>query len=366
MTQNNKLTRRDVLALGAGAAATLALGAAPKPKGKPKMTVTAAKLPRWRGFNLLEKFQTQWEPAKPFLESDFDMLKGWGFDFVRLPMDYRAWTKSPGEYIEAQLKEIDEAVKWGRAKGVHVNICMHRAPGYCVNPPAEKLDLWADGMDGDLARQQFAEQWQMFAERYRGLPSSQVSFDLVNEPGDIPVEKYVRAVSAAVIAIRQADPNRLVIADGLYWGNHPVPELAPLKIAQSTRGYAPMQISHYKASWMHGSDTWPAPDWPLTTSGGMDRAKLQREQIDPWRKLAAMGVGIHVGEWGAFNKTPHDVALAWMRDQLSLWKTAGWGWSLWNLRGAFGVLDSDRADVVYEDFQGHKLDRKMLEVLRQG
>jgi endoglucanase len=38
---------------------------------------------------------------------------------------------------------------------------------------------------------------------------------------------------------------------------------------------------------------------------------------------------------------------------------------MWNLRGAFGLLDSERADVQYEDFKGHKLDRKMLELVRR-
>jgi endoglucanase len=49
-----------------------------------------------------------------------------------------------------------------------------------------------------------------------------------------------------------------------------------------------------------------------------------------------------------------------------LWHEAGWGWAVWNFRGDFGVMDSGRADVAYEDFQGHKLDRKMLELLRQS
>jgi endoglucanase len=80
--------------------------------------------------------------------------------------------------------------------------------------------------------------------------------------------------------------------------------------------------------------------------------------------LASKGVGVHVGEWGAFNHTPHEVALAWMRDCLENWRTAGFGWALWNFRGAFGILDSDRTDVTYEDFHGHKLDRQMLELLR--
>jgi endoglucanase len=40
------------------------------------------------------------------------------------------------------------------------------------------------------------------------------------------------------------------------------------------------------------------------------------------------GVQVHAGEWNVFKKTPHQVALAWMEDSLSLWKDAGWGYSL--------------------------------------
>jgi endoglucanase len=87
-------------------------------------------------------------------------------------------------------------------------------------------------------------------------------------------------------------------------------------------------------------------------------------RIEPWKTLEKKGVGIHVGEWGAYNRTPHQVVLDWMRDNLELWKEAGWGWALWNFRGGFGVLDSGRKDVTYDDFKGHKLDREMLELLR--
>jgi endoglucanase len=96
-----------------------------------------------------------------------------------------------------------------------------------------------------------------------------------------------------------------------------------------------------------------------------DKARLRREYIDLYRPLVERGVQVHVGEWGVLNKTPHQAALAWMEDSLSLWKEAGWGFALWNLRGQFGVLDSGRADVAYEDYKGHKLDRQMLELLRK-
>ena len=49
---------------------------------------------------------------------------------------------------------------------------------------------------------------------------------------------------------------------------------------------------------------------------------------------------------------------------LEQWQLARFGWALWNFRGSFGLLDSGRTDVRYEDWHGHKLDREML-TLRQ-
>jgi endoglucanase len=53
-----------------------------------------------------------------------------------------------------------------------------------------------------------------------------------------------------------------------------------------------------------------------------------------------------------------------VEDCLKNWQQAGFGWALWNFRGSFGILDSGRSDVKYEDFHGRKLDREMLELVR--
>jgi endoglucanase len=199
------------------------------------------------------------------------------------------------------------------------------------------------------------------------VPNKELSFDLLNEPPDIPAETYVRVIKHLVGAIRAEDPQRLIIADGLRWGRDPVEGLVDAGIAQSTRGYDPMPVSHHKAGWVKGSDRWPEPTWPLKEGDReWNKERLRRERIAPWQALEKRGVGVHVGEWGAHNQTPHRVTLAWMRDQLALWKEANWGWALWNLRGSFGVLDSNRVDVQYEDFRGHKLDREMLNVLTES
>jgi len=373
-----RTTRRDFLRrLGAGAVLAAAGCAIDRrsresePHPLPTLASEGATPARsamhpWCGFNLLEKFRA--ERQGPFVERDFEWMAQLKFDFARLPMDYRSWTDSvdPERVDDKVLADIDQAIDWGKGYGVHVNLNLHRAPGYCVSPPAEPLDLWTSS----LAQEQFVGQWRRFAERYRGIPSERLSFNLLNEPKGMEESGYVRVMEFAIEAIRAADPMRLIVVDGLRYGRNPVPSLVDTGVAQSTRGYDPMEISHYRASWIGESDLWPEPTWPLGSNdpdGGRknrwDRKRYRAERIRPWKELEDRGVGVHVGEWGCFNRTPHAIALAWMRDLLALWREAGWGWALWNLRGPFGIVDSGRRDVAYERFDGHDLDRAMLALL---
>lgn len=357
------MKRRDFLK--AGAAAAVAITGIPLATAASKgefPEATAAKLPRWYGFNLLSLFMQH--SAEPFPERDFEWMADWGFNFVRLPMDYRCWTapEAPYVYDEKIIGRIDQAVEFGKQYGIHVSLNLHRAPGYTVAKPAEELDLWKD----EEARKRFDHQWAYFAQRYKGNPSRQLSFDLVNEPANVPGKVYAQVAARAVGAIREADPDRLIIADGMQWGREPVPELIPLGIAQSTRGYDPFPLTHYLASWAWKEGRWAEPTWPLKEGGKtFDRTWLAEDRIRPWKEIEAKGVGVHVGEWGVYNKTPANVAMAWMKDCLSLWKEAGWGWALWNFRGSFGILDSERRDVSYENFKGHQLDSQMLELLQE-
>ena len=397
----NFIDRREFIKTAATASVLGAAGFRCKQvqEGVEEEDLNASNIPRWRGFNLLEKFIVT-SRNDPFRESDFEWMAEWGFDFVRLPMSYWCWSDPNNWRLlkENYLKEIDQAVEFGRQYGVHVSLNFHRAPGYSVDRSAEEpFNLWTD----EEAQQAFDYHWKHFAERYKGIPNKYVSFNLVNEPATltnkreqvVSEETYVNVTRRVVQAIRSVDPGRLIIADGLWWARDPVPGLIDLDIVQSTRGYEPMQVTHYKASWVYGAEDWPEPTWPLQQEESAelrwassnlkdiykskiqdygiplekrwDKERLKEQLIEPWLQLQQAGVGIHVGEFGAHNRTPHKVVLSWMRDLLSLWKETGWGWALWNFRGSFGIINSNRTDVAYEDFRGHKLDRELLELLRE-
>ena len=86
----NEIPRRTFLKTAGTAAAALALPAAAA------RAATAAPgqnpLPRWRGFNLQFLYRTNQAPQAPN-EDYFRWIAGWGFDFVRLPLNYRMWLK---------------------------------------------------------------------------------------------------------------------------------------------------------------------------------------------------------------------------------------------------------------------------------
>ncbi|MCL1920745.1 MAG: cellulase family glycosylhydrolase [Kiritimatiellaeota bacterium] len=462
---------------------------------------------RWRGFNLLEMFNGRYEPFK---EDDFRWMKEWGFNFVRLPMDYRGWIKNGDweQLDEARLAWIDDAVRLGQKYGIHVQVCFHRAPGYTVAQPPEPRNLFTD----PEALRVCALHWGAFAKRYKAVPPKDLSFNLFNEPANVEDDAYLKVATELVRVIRAENPDRMVMADGVSWGSKPAKSLIPLGVAQATRGYTPMSISHYKASWINppptATPTWPPtpavtplygehkapwniplvidgpmrgtlairpgrvsgkvtlrieadgktvadhvldpkvgadgwenaehkPEWNMTqadctstlttplpanvrrlqisiaqgdwaalrdltltdgakaatltfenqwgktnpplrfagfdakapfqpATGALTGADfLQRETLAPWQEVVDAGIFVMVGEFGAHSHTPHDVTLAWLEDNLALWKKQGWGWALWNFRGSFGIMDSNRQDVDYETFNGRKLDRKMLELLRR-
>lgn len=344
-------------------------------------------LPKWKGFNLLDFFSPDPSSSRgKTTDENFKWMQDWGFDFVRIPMAYphyldidRSKNISPEDVYrinEEKVDQIDQVVSLAHKYGMHVSLNLHRAPGYCVNAGFnEPYNLWKD----QEAMDAFCFHWNMWAKRYKNTSSKKISFDLLNEPSlredmndqhskrsAVPGELYRKLAIAASDAIRKENPKHLIIADGNNVGNTVIPELKDLEIAQSCRGYNPGIISHYKAPWANRDpESLPEPKWPGQVGDRYLSRAILEEYYKPWIDLANSGVGVHCGECGCWNKTPHDVFLAWFSDVLDILSENKIGFALWEFIGSFGILDSGRADVAYEDWYGHKLDRKLLTLLQK-
>jgi aryl-phospho-beta-D-glucosidase BglC (GH1 family) len=233
---------------------------------------TAAKLPRWRGFNLPSRMNSQAKPGsrhnEPFKEETFRLIAELGFNFTRIPTDYRHWIVD-GDWLKIDeadevLRDLDRVVAWGEQYGIHISIAFVFAPGYNVVRPSAVPSLWTDAG----AQRACAHHWAMLSRRYRGISSNRLSFNLWNEPPKLEPAVHLAVVQQVVEAIRKEDPDRLIIADGRDIGKTPSPELLPLGVAQAFHCYQPGQVTHYKASWSKGSDRYPVPTWPWAVANG--------------------------------------------------------------------------------------------------
>jgi aryl-phospho-beta-D-glucosidase BglC (GH1 family) len=260
--------------------------------------------------------------------------------------------------------------------GLHVSINLHRAPGYCINAGfKEPYNLWKDAE----AQKAFYYHWEYWGKRFKNMSPDKISFDLLNEPSmredmndqyskssAVPGGIYREVAQKSLEAIRKSNPNHLVIADGNNVGNSVINEITDLPIAQSCRGYFPHYISHYQAPWVFKDpSTAPKPVWPGTIEGKKYSRESLEEYYKPWIKLVKSGVGVHCGECGCWSKTPHSIFMAWFEDLIDILTQNEIGYALWNFRGDFGILDSNRADIEYMDWYGHKLDIKLLELLKK-
>ncbi|MEE1050139.1 MAG: cellulase family glycosylhydrolase [Clostridia bacterium] len=331
--------------------------------------------PRWRGFNLQGMFSRYdkdgFNRSNGFCEDDFKMISDFGFDFVRIPVSYRIWSAvdNPFEIDERKIAPLDKSIEFGQKYGLHVNLCFHRIPGYCINHDENEIwDIWKD----DEALEAAKFQWKSMAKRYADVNTDKLSFNVLNEAESwVTQHRYHTICKQIIKEVREISPDRLFIIDGVQWGDLPPTRLFMMEMENcgySTRGYCPRGLTHYGLSEEFDKIK---PVWPgATQREDWEYFHWSRETLDKFYSMwAALGeiykVGIHCGEMGVYNKTPHNVALAWLEDVLDSLTERNIGYALWQFRGPFGIMDSDRTDAEYVNCGGHKLDKKMLDILQK-
>jgi hypothetical protein len=464
-----------------------------------------------KGFNLLGKYDIGWS-NNGFSEEEFEIVKDLGFNFVRLPLDYRTYTQTGNwdVFVDEEIAEIDKALEYGEKYGVHICICLHRAPGYCVNPasylPAnQNIDLWSDV----TAQNAFLKHWEFFATRYKDIPWEKLSFNLINEPKDIDENVYTVLMKKAIDKIQAAQPDRIIFVDGLNYSRDILSSFSDRQnVIQAIHVYDPMTVTHYKAEWVSGAESWPLPAWPMTDVNmylfGPWQSKYQSSLIlngtfpkhmevilnvkqvsvqaaleirldnnvvytksficgaDPgqdwtqiistqwgyqnisnkdygvtlpasgskltfsitsgdwvsfnkltlktgsgnieiipanteWgikqseyaltsdgkitdlagnpvvplgglvKKLEAaesQNIPVMVQEFGVYNKTPHKVTLDYLTDVVKVFNKYQIGYTMWNMIGSMGIINSGRDDCPYEIYKGKSLDRQMTSIIQ--
>ena len=88
----------------------------------------------YKGVNLggwMSQYDYSEERLQGFItESDFGQIAGWGFDHVRLPVDYNVIQNTDGTMKEEGLLLVDRAVAWAEKHHLKIVLDLHKTQGF--------------------------------------------------------------------------------------------------------------------------------------------------------------------------------------------------------------------------------------------
>lgn len=302
-------------------------------------------------------------------ESDIRQIAGWGMDHVRLPIDYNVLENDdqPFKYSEEGFSYIDRCIDWCEKYGLNIILDLHKAPGY-VFDSLDSNNLF----DDNNLQERFISIWKAFANRYKKFGSN-VVFELLNEIVEPNSKRWNKLSKRAVEAIRQIDPDRVIIIGGNAYNSvntlHELDYINDDKLVYTFHFYEPHLFTHQGAYWeeamaeLNFKVSYPigAEDYSnymrlsdkfrksFYISDNMGKDYI-REALKPALEFAKeRNVTLYCGEYGVIDTVDIQDRLRWHEDLCTLLLEYGIGRAVWTYKLMdFSMVDA-KSKVVNED-----------------
>ena len=302
----------------------------------------------YRGVNLggwLSQCDYSAERLDGFIkEEDFAQIAAWGFDHVRLPVDYNVIQRPDGTMIEEGLQRIDRAVAWAEAQDLRLVLDLHKTQGFSFDAGENESGFF----ENEKYQELFYAVWDCFAARY-GTKPERMMFDLLNE---VTEERYLpawkRISREAVHRIRRQAPETLILLGSYRWNSaQTLPELdAPYdeRVIYSFHFYEPHDFTHQGAY-------WEAPYRDISerfsyAESGAGEAYFESFLAPALEKAEKERAELYCGEYGVIDIVPPEEAVRWFRDLHAVFERHGIARCLWSYKQMdFGLSDRRMDDV---------------------
>lgn len=312
------------------------------------------------------------------MEEDLARIAGWGFDHVRLPIDYRLMEcgDSKQGYERKTIQCLDSCVSWCKRYHLNLVLDLHNAKGNVYG----KMDAPMPLLTEEKFRQKFIGFWEKMTEHFLGVRDPVIIFELLNEVSDGSGYLWNRLYQQTVERIRRIDAGRGILI-GSNEQNSPfrLKELELLRdenILYNFHFYDPQVFTHQKASF---SEEMTAYDrtvhYPGAIPGFTDFLQRNRQFIPKYAHVAMedrvdrermrgllkdaldfrqyAGRELYCGEFGVIDSAEDADAVRWIRDCAGLLDEWGIGHCLWNYKALdFGLLDESGRTVSKERLNG--------------
>lgn len=277
-------------------------------------------------------------------ETDFRQIAAWGFDHVRIPIDYNVIQNEDGTMREDGLARLDGALTLCEKYGLNTVLDLHKTQGFSFDSKEHE-----DGFFESTAQQEkFYAIWECFAARY-GSRHEHVLFELLNE---VTLQEYLepwkRISRECVRRIHAIAPEVYVLLGSYHWNSaKTLPELdAPYDdhVLYNFHFYEPHEFTHQGAYWMDaGFDKERRLSY---AESGVSEAWFEDFLAPAFEKAGKEGTELYCGEYGVIDVVPPEEALKWFRDLSAVFARHGVARSLWSYKQMdFGLSDA-RMDTV--------------------
>jgi aryl-phospho-beta-D-glucosidase BglC (GH1 family) len=304
-------------------------------------------------------------------EEDIRQIGEWGFDHIRLPIDYNVLETEDGIAKPEGYGYVSNVVSWCQKHNLDVVLDIHKAYGYDFNNADDegKNNLFTN--EGLIQR--FEKLWVNIAMEYGKY--SNVAFELLNEVVEEKnADLWNKLIKRAVSVIREITKETPIIYGGIQWNS-----AGTLKYLEHPEGdniiftfhfYEPMVFTHQKAYWVENlnnemeivypdsMEKYRAQSIALGYQGGaISTTKSEtmgtgflREMIEEAVMAAKKaGVSLYCGEFGVIDQAPIESTLKWFEDVDQVFREYDIGCAVWTYKEKdFGLIDS-HYDSIRED-----------------
>lgn len=186
---------------------------------------------------------------------DLKVIKSWGLDHVRVPVDYNLVQNKDGSFKIEGFKYIDNCIAWCKAAGLNMILDLHKTAGYSFDEGEQETGFF----ENEKYQKMFYSLWEEFAKRYSKY-EDMLCFELLNE---VTSQEYCKIwnkiANNCIETIRKVSPTIRILV-GSYWNNHvaAVRDMDPPhdeNIIYNFHCYEPLIFTHQGAPWIPKMDT---------------------------------------------------------------------------------------------------------------
>ncbi|MBE5946314.1 MAG: glycoside hydrolase family 5 protein [Lachnospiraceae bacterium] len=305
------------------------------------------------------------------VESDIKQISEWGFDHVRLAIDYEVFEEEDGTRKIEGFERVKRVIEWSKKYNLNIVLDLHKAYGYDFNDAgdADKNNLFASE---DL-QNRFIKLWIEIVQNYSSYDN--VAFELLNEVVEEEnADAWNKLIDKSVTAIREYAPTAPIIYGGIQWNSVNTLKLLELpkdeNIIFTFHFYEPLVFTHQKAYWVKNMDMERSVNYP----GTMEYYKEISNQLGYQGQAAALAktktmgiefitemieeairvskerkVKLYCGEFGVIDQAPIEDTLKWFKDVNEVFLKYNIGGAIWSYKLMdFGLIDDHYAPIKDE------------------